>query len=288
MTSPEKTAADDLESIARLAMLERGLLPEFSAAVWQETNGIAQAALPRAPGIRDLRELLWASIDNDDSRDLDQLSVAQPLADGAVKVLVAIADVDSTVKTGSAIDGHARTNTTSVYTVAQVFPMLPEKLSTDITSLGQGQERLSLVIEMTVSAAGAVTASDLYQAVVVNRAKLAYNSVAAWLEGRGPAPAALQAAAGVDQQLRLQDRVAQALKRARHEHGALSLETIEARAVFDGAVLSDLRPDEKNRAKEIIEHFMIAANGVSAQFLERKGLPSLRRVLRKPERWERI
>ncbi|TLY78993.1 MAG: RNB domain-containing ribonuclease [Gammaproteobacteria bacterium] len=288
MTSPEKTAADDLESIARLAMLERGLLPEFSAAVWQETNGIAQAALPRAPGIRDLRELLWASIDNDDSRDLDQLSVAQPLADGAVKVLVAIADVDSTVKAGSAIDGHARTNTTSVYTVAQVFPMLPEKLSTDITSLGQGQERLSLVIEMTVSAAGAVTASDLYQAVVVNRAKLAYNSVAAWLEGRGPAPAALQAAAGVDQQLRLQDRVAQALKRARHEHGALSLETIEAQAVFDGAVLSDLRPDEKNRAKEIIEHFMIAANGVSAQFLERKGLPSLRRVLRKPERWERI
>jgi len=288
MTSPEKTAGDDLKSIARLAMLERGLLPEFSAAVWQETNAITQAAVPRGAAIRDLRQLLWVSIDNDDSRDLDQLSVAQPLAAGAVRVLVAIADVDITVKAGSAIDGHARANTTSVYTVAQVFPMLPEKLSTDLTSLGEGQERLSLVIELTVSAAGAVTESDLYQAVVVNRAKLAYNSVAAWLEGRGPAPPAVQAVAGMDQQLRLQDRVAQALQRARHEHGALSLETIEARAVFDGRVLSDLRPDERNRAKEIIEHFMIAANGVSAQFLERKGFPSLRRVLRKPERWGRI
>ena len=165
---------------------------------------------------------------------------------------MAIADVDITVKAGSAIDGHARANTTSVYTVAQVFPMLPEKLSTDLTSLGEGQERLSLVIELTVSAAGAVTESDLYQAVVVNRAKLAYNSVAAWLEGRGPAPPAVQAVAGMDQQLRLQDRVAQALQRARHEHGALSLETIEARAVFDGRVLSDVEP-RKLASERVVE-----------------------------------
>src|SRR5438270_2309336 len=154
MTSPEKTAADDLESIARLAMLERGLLPEFSAAVRQETNAIAQAAPPRGPGIRDLRERLWASIDNDDSRDLDQLSVAEPMSGGAVKILVAIADVDALVGMDSAIDAHARANTTSVYTAAQIFPMLPEKLSTDLTSLAEDEERLAVVVEMAVAADG--------------------------------------------------------------------------------------------------------------------------------------
>ncbi len=192
------------------------------------------------------------------------------------------------MKIGSAVDDHARTNTTSVYTDAQIFPMLPEKLSTDLTSLAAGQERLSLVVEMTFDANGTLTAADLYRATVLNRAKLAYNGVAAWLDGKGSAPAHLAAVPGMDEQLRIQDRVAQVLKRVRHEQGALTLETIEARAIFDRGSLSDLRADERNRAKELIEEFMVAANGVTARFLESKGFASLRRVLRSPERWGRI
>ena len=288
MTATHPTGKAQLQSIAHAAMLQRGLLPEFSAAVVAETNRITQAATPSDPAIRDLRGLLWASIDNDDSRDLDQLSVAEPLAGGAVKILVAIADVDALVKKDGAIDGHAWTNTTSVYTAAEIFPMLPEKLSTDLTSLGEGQERLSIVIEMLVGADGTVTATDIYRAVVLNRAKLAYNAVAAWLEGTAPAPAKLAAVPGLEEQLRIQDSTAQALKRVRHSHGALRLETLEVRAVFQDDALADLLPDEKNRAKELIEDFMIAANGVTAKYLEKKGFPSLRRVLKTPKRWDRI
>jgi exoribonuclease-2 len=269
-------------------MTERGLLPDFSPVVLAETASLTAAPTDPAPSIRDLRGLPWVSIDNDDSRDLDQLSVAQSMSDGPVKIFVAVADVDAVVERGSAIDGHARTNTTSIYTPAEIFPMLPEKLSTDLTSLGEGCERLAIVIEMTVAADGTVTQSDLYRAVVLNRAKLAYNGVAAWLGGTAPAPPRLAAVPGLDEQLRIQDRVAQAMKTLRHQHGALSLETLEAHAVFEDDVLADLRPDEKNRAKELIEDFMIAANGVTARYLERKGFPSLRRVLRSPERWERI
>jgi exoribonuclease-2 len=269
-------------------MIQRGLLPDFSPAVLAQTNAITEAVSEKDPSIRDLRGLLWASIDNDDSRDLDQLSVAEPQAGGAVKVLVAVADVDATVKEGSAIDGHARTNTTSVYTAAEVFPMLPEKLSTDLTSLGEGQERLAIVMEMAVGADGSVEQSDVYRAVVLNRAKLAYAGVAAWLDGTAPAPPPLKAVPGLDEQLRIQDRAARAMRGLRHERGALSLETPEARAVFEGDVLADLRPDEKNRAKELIEDFMIAANSATARYLEEKGFPSLRRVLRSPDRWERI
>jgi VacB/RNase II family 3'-5' exoribonuclease len=277
---------DDLKRIARRAMLDHGLLPDFSAQALAQTSSITQPASDSA--VRDLRELLWASIDNDDSQDLDQLSVAQPLTGGAVKILVAIADVDATVKIGSPLDDHARANTTSVYTAVQVFPMLPEKLSTNLTSLADGQERMSLVIEMTIDAAGALTGSDIYRARVRNRAKLAYNSVAAWLDGKAPAPAPVAAVPGMEQQIRIQDQVARALKRVRREGGALTLETIEARAVFDRGVLSDLRPDERNRAKDLIEDFMVAANGVTARFLESRGFPSLRRILRPPERWNRI
>jgi exoribonuclease R len=205
-----------------------------------------------------------------------------------VKILVAVADVDAIVKEGSAIDGHARTNTTSVYTAAEIFPMLPERLSTDLTSLNEGQVRLAIVIEMGVAADGTVAESDVYRAVVMNRAKLAYNGIAAWLDGTAPAPPRLAAVPGLDEQLHIQDRAAQAMKSLRHQHGALRLETLETRAVFDGDVLTDLLPDEKNRAKELIEDFMIAANGVTAKYLERKGFPSLRRVLRSPDRWERI
>ena len=277
----------DLAAIARRVMRARGLEPDFSPAVLAEVGALAPAAGDGA-GARELRDRLWCSIDNDDSRDLDQLSVAEPLAGGRVKILVAVADVDALVRPGSATDGHARTNTTSVYTAGGVFPMLPERLSTDLTSLGEGEDRRALVVEMTVGADGTVGASDVYRAMVRNRAKLAYGAVAAWLDGRGPVPPRVAAVAGMDAQLRIQDRVAQAMKSSRHEHGALSLETLETRAVFDGDVLTDLRPDEQNRAKELIEDFMIAANGVTARYLAARGSSSLRRVLRTPERWDRI
>jgi VacB/RNase II family 3'-5' exoribonuclease len=285
---PKKNGRNQLRSIARRAMLERGLLPDFSPAALAETNAIKGPATATAGSAKDLRDLLWASIDNDDSRDLDQLTVSAPAGGGAVRILVAIADVDATVKRGSALDEHARTNTTSVYTAAQTFSMLPERLSTDLTSLGEDQDRVAMVVDMTVTAGGEVDASEIYRALVRNHAKLAYNGVAAWLDGTGPAPPRIVAVPGMDEQLRVQDRVAQAMKSLRHERGSLSLKTLEASAVFDGDALKDLRPEDKNRAKELIEDFMIAANGVAAKYLEKKGFPALRRILRSPERWERI
>ena len=284
MTSDNGKAT--LQRIAHQVMLARGMLPDFSPAAIAQVDRITHAATD--PTVRDLRSLLWASIDNDDSRDLDQLSVAEPLSDGAVKILVAIADVDALVAKSSAIDDHARTNTTSVYTAAQIFPMLPEKLSTNLTSLAEGEERLAVVIEFVVASDGTLKGSDIYRALVLNRAKLAYNSVAAWLEGAAPAPPKLAAVTGLEEQLRIQDRAAQALRRVRLQHGALRLETIEVHAVFDGSALADLVPDEKNRAKELIEDFMVAANGVTARYLAAKGMPSLRRVLRVPKHWDRL
>lgn len=269
-------------------MVERGLQPEFSPEALIELGRIERAAHEVGGAVRDLRALLWASIDNDDSRDLDQLSVSIPGANGIVRILIAVADVDALVEQDRAIDAHARTNTTSVYTEAQVFPMLPEKLSTNLTSLNEGEERQAIVVDMTVDARGEVEAAEVYRALVHNHAKLAYNSVAAWLDGTGPMPSLIGAVPGLEEQLRIQDRVAQALTELRFEQGALSLETIEARAVFDGDSLTDLRVDEKNRAKQLIESFMVAANGATARFLAARGFPVLRRVLRSPERWARI
>jgi exoribonuclease-2 len=280
-----------LQGIARRAMLEKGLVPDFPPPALAELGGIHGPATRAEESTRDLRNLLWCSIDNDDSRDLDQLTVAESRpggTDGAVKVLVAIADVDAVVKKQSALDDHARQNTTSVYTVARIFPMLPEKLSTDLTSLNLESDRLAIVIEMVFTGDGSLQSSDLYQAMVRNRAKLAYNSVAAWLEGNGPMPPAIGTVSGLDENLRLQDQVARKLKALRHLHGALDLETIEARPVFDGDELKDLAAETKNRAKDIIEDFMIAANGVTARYLAAKKFPSLRRVVQTPKRWDRI
>jgi VacB/RNase II family 3'-5' exoribonuclease len=276
-----------LDAIARQAMIDHGLQPDFSAEAERQADSLSEPG-QKTPAIRDLRALLWSSIDNDDTRDLDQLVVAEPLASGVIKILVAVADVDALVERNSAIDGHARSNTTSVYTAAKIFPMLPEKLSTDLTSLREGQERLAIVIEMTIDGEGQVSASDVYRALVVNRAKLAYDSVAAWLDGNAPPPPALAAVAGLDRQLRDQDRIAQALRRARYARGALSFETVQARPVFNDGVLTDMRADERNRAKELIEDFMVASNGVVARYLQSKGRSLLRRVLRSPERWPRI
>lgn len=277
-----------LENIARKAMLERGLLPDFSAAALQQLEKIqAPAQLNIAPS-RDLRGLLWASIDNDDSLDLDQLTVAEKLPDGSVKVWVAVADVDSLVNEGSAIDEHARHNTTSVYTASTVFPMIPEKLSTNLTSLNFNEDRLAVVVEMVIDPDGSVQSSEVYRAKVRNHAKLAYRSVAAWLDGNGPAPGLMNAVDGLAENIHIQDKAAQWLKNLRHLNGALSLETIETKPIFDGDQIRVLEVEEKNRAREIIEDFMIAANGVTARYLSDSKFPSLRRVVRVPKRWERI
>ena len=288
MSQTPKPARSQLRALARRAMLARGLLPDFSPKALAEATAITEAATAPGTSARDLRGLLWASIDNDDSRDLDQLSVMQPGAAGAIRILVAIADVDATVTAGSALDAHAQTNTTSVYTAAETFPMFPERLSTDLTSLGEERDRLAMVVEMVVTPDGSVVESEIYRALVRNHAKLAYDSVAAWLEGTAGPPPRVAAVRGLDEQLRTQDRAAQAMKALRQRHGSLRLETHETRAVFDGDELSGLRPEERNRAKELIEDFMVSANGVVARYLEKKGFPSLRRVLRSPERWSRI
>lgn len=277
-----------LQAIARRAMIERGFFPEFSDDVLVMTQQLTQAATANDAAIRDLRGLLWCSIDNDDSRDLDQLSVAELLPDGAVKILVAIADVDALVGKGSAVDVHARQNTTSVYTPAQIFPMLPEKLSTDLTSLNPEVDRLAMVAEMVIATSGELTTATVYRALVHNHAKLAYNSVAAWLDEEGPMPERIANVPGLDEQLRLQERIARQLQHLRYQQGALNLETIEARPVFQNDELSQLAAEKRNRAKALIENFMVTANGVTTRYLASHNFPTFRRVLRAPERWERI
>jgi exoribonuclease-2 len=288
------TSAEDrqhrgiLIKIARRVMLEKGLLPDFSSEALAELDRLQSPAVAFSMQVRDLRNLLWASIDNDDSRDLDQLTVAEALPGGIVKVFVAVADVDAVVGSGSAIDGHARHNTTSIYTAAMIFPMLPEKLSTDITSLNYNEDRLAVVIEMSIDQDGVLQSSDVYRALVRNHSKLAYNAVAAWLEGSGPLPEGIAGVGKLEENLRLQDSVAQKMKTFRHAHGALSLETIETKPVFHEDELRELEVERKNRAKDIIEDFMVAANGVTARRLSATKFPSLRRVVRIPKRWERI
>jgi VacB/RNase II family 3'-5' exoribonuclease len=289
LTPPNGRPKGILERIAYRVMKERGFNPDFSRAALDELEKMHRVDLGRESPMKDLRQLLWASIDNDDSLDLDQLTVAETLPDKTVKILVAVADVDVLVRKNSAIDEHARQNTTSVYTAGKTFPMLPEKLSTDLTSLNYREDRLAIVVEMVINDAGEeMHSSDIYRALVSNHAKLDYNSVGAWLEGKGSVPEMVAAVPGLAENLSIQDRVAQRLKALRHQHGALDLQTLETRPVFADEEIRDLRLDERNRAKEIIEDFMIAANGVTARFLNGKGVPSLRRMVRSPKRWGRI
>lgn len=277
-----------LHQIATEAMRARGLLPDFSPQVLREAAAGGPARAQRGD-IRDLRRLPWFSIDNDDTRDLDQLSVAEPLAGGLVRLSVAVADVDALVRPGGAVDAHAGANTTSVYTAAGVFPMLPEVLSTDRTSLHENQERLAVVVELMVQPDGGVQSAQLYRACVRNRAKLTYARVSRWLDGDAAALPQLADVPGLEQQLRVHDVVATALRRWRQQGGALNVSTVSARPVFgDGGQLVDLLPDEKNRAKDLIADLMIAANAATARFLAARGLPSLRRFLQSPRRWDRI
>jgi VacB/RNase II family 3'-5' exoribonuclease len=279
---------DVLVGIAHQAMIDKGLDPDFGTPVEAQLATLSVPAKSDDASIRDLRDRLWCSIDNDDSRDLDQLTVAEDLGGGRVRLLVAVADVDALVKKGTPIDAHAQKNTTSVYTAGGIFPMLPEKLSTNLTSLNEGEDRVALVIEMTVTSDGSVEKGDVYRALVHNRAQLAYDAVGAWLEGGAAAPEKIGKVAGLGENLKLQDRTADAMRGLRHENGALDLETIEARAVFADGNVVDLRQERRNNARMLIEDSMIGANGVTARFLAGRGQPSLRRVVRSPERWDRI
>ena len=276
----------DLQAVAKEIMLAHGFQPDFPPAVERQLASLpSQPPVPEG-NVRDLRGLLWSSIDNDTSKDLDQIEVVEPLTNGDVKVLIGIADVDSDVAKGTAIDEHAAAQATTVYTGIRNFSMLPERLSTGLTSLLENQDNAAVVIEFVVSSEGEVKASDLYRALVRNKAQLTYNAVGAWLEGKAAAPPKVAASSDLQAQLKLQNGVAQALKLQRDKHGALNLETIEVRPALVNDKITDIVKQEKNRATELIEDFMIAANVVVAQALS--NVSSIRRVVKTPERWDRI
>jgi exoribonuclease-2 len=278
----------DLQATAKQVMMNHGFQPDFPPEVQQQLAEL-KAHPPQVavtPTVRDLRNLLWSSIDNDTSRDLDQIEVAEAAANGDVKVMVGIADVDAFVPRQTAIDQHAARETTTVYTGIRNFPMIPEELSTGVTSLLENVDRLSVVIEFVVDSAGLVKTSDVYRAVVRNKAQLQYNSVGAWLEGTAVAPPKVSASSELQAQLKLQDQVAQKLKAHRFQEGALNLQTDEVLPLVLNAQVVDVVKQQKNHATDLIEDFMVAANGVVARLLEK--VSSLRRIVRTPERWDRI
>jgi exoribonuclease-2 len=279
----------NLVAAAHATMIEHGFQPDFPGGTDTELCAIqAHPEPPAAQGAQDLRSLLWSSIDNDTSKDLDQIEWAEQLADGRIRVLIGVADVDARVVAGCIIDCHAKSETTSVYTGVKVFPMLPAELSEGITSLNENEDRVALVIEYTVDQAGSTADGKAYRALVRNRAQLAYNAIGAWLEGRCPAPAKVAANADLAAQLKLQDAAALRMVNGRFQHGALDLETIETRPVMLKDQAVEIARLEKNRATSLIEEFMVAANGVIAKTFEDAGVASIRRIVRTPKRWDRI
>jgi VacB/RNase II family 3'-5' exoribonuclease len=274
----------NLAAAARQEMVDHGFHPDFPPEASQQ---LASIALQPEAGLRDLTGLLWSSIDNDESRDLDQIEFAERTR-GGTRILVAIADVDSAVRQGSPIDLHAQSETTTVYTGIRTFPMLPEQLSTNLTSLNENQDRAAVVSEMTVDAGGNIQAESVYRALVRNRAQLTYSGVGAWLEGKGPAPPKVAASADLQAQLKLQDEAAQAMREARQKLGALNFDRQELRTVIVDGKVEGVAARESNRAAHLIEDFMIGANEVMARTLRNAGVSSIRRVVKAPERWSRM
>ncbi len=276
----------NLQAMARQVMLAQGFEPDFPPATRQQLADISAHPPQLAPSdkVRDLRELLWSSIDNDTSKDLDQIEVAERLPNGDVKVMVGIADVDAFVTKDSPIDQHAARETTTVYTGIINFSMLPEELSTGASSLLENVDRPAMVIEFVIATDSSLSSSNVYRAIVRNQAQLTYNAVGAWLEGTVAAPPKVAASSGLQAQLKLQDEVAQALKKLRFEHGALNIDTSEVHPIVLNQQVVDVVKQEKNRATELIEDFMIAANGVVARLLEK--VSSLRRIVKTPEHWD--
>ena len=284
------SAPIDLAAAAHAELVREGFEPDFPADVEREVSTLHDVAstVLTQPGVRDLRALCWSSIDNPESRDLDQVEVADLLPNGDCRVLIGIADVDACVVRDSAIDRHAAHNTTSVYAGVAVFPMLPERLSTDLTSLNEGEDRAAIVTEFVVTADGATTNVTVYRAVVRNSAQLDYPGVGAWLEGRAEAPHKVATNHALEAQLRMQDAAAQRLRDARHRAGSLELDSIESTPVMRNGQVSDVQLRARNRATQLIEHFMIASNSAMAEFLDAKGSSTIRRVVKTPERWDRI
>jgi len=280
----------NLVSAARQSMIEHGFLPDFPKSVEEQIDALKAQSIDVHAGqnIRDLRRLLWSSIDNDTSRDLDQLEVTRQLDDGTVRIQIAISDVDAYVPFGSPIDKYAAEQTTTVYTGVRNFSMLPEELSTGLTSLLENEVRLSIIYEFSVDTEGVVSDSEIYRAVVTNHAQLAYPSIGAWLDGGNKAPAKLAASAALQQQLQLQSKTAQTLRKARNQRGALNLETIETHPLIANDQPFDIETQQKNPASNLIEDFMIAANEVVAKSLQRAHFSSIRRVVKTPKRWDRI
>ncbi len=269
-------------------MIHDGFQPDFPPGTDEQIAAL-KSRPPAAPvgGMRDLRNLLWSSIDNDTSRDLDQIEVAERTPAG-IRVLVGIADVDSAVPKGSPIDGHAASETTSVYTTVHTFPMIPEELSTDLTSLAENGDRAAIVIEFVVTADGSLGATEIYPALVRNHAQLTYNATGAWLEGRAAPPPKVAASADLQAQLKLQDEAATALRAERHRLGALQFDRVEAVAVVSEGQVKSVEAAKKTRANDLIEDFMVAANAVMAKTLTGAGASTIRRVVKTPERWPRI
>ncbi len=272
-------------------MLQDGFAPDFPPGTQEQIVAIQSKPAPLPDGsIRDLRNLLWSSIDNDTSRDLDQVEVAERVPNG-IRVRVGIADVDSDVPAASPIDRHAAHETVTVYTAVGNFPMLPEALSTDLTSLAENQDRLAVVIEFVVDSTGSIAsiaAPSIYRAIVRNKAQLAYNAVGPWLEGRSGPDAKVAASPELQAQLKLQNEAATALRAQRHRLGALSFDRVEAVATLSNGHVSDVRAAQKTRANDLIEDFMVAANEVMARTLKESGASSIRRVVKTPVRWSRI
>jgi exoribonuclease-2 len=286
---PRSATTPGLVSAAEAAMRLNGFDPDFSPELLREVGSLDDPSDDPPPrDARDMRALPWSSIDNRESRDLDQIEVAEKRPDGAIRIRIAIADVESLVALGSAADEHAATNTTSVYTGVVIFPMLPERLSTDLTSLNEGEDRLAVVIEFDVAEDGAISSASVYHALVHNRAKLTYDAVGAWLENDGPEPPAIKRWPELRDQVQLQDEAAQRLRKARNIAGALDFESVEASPVVVNGKVVDLAVTRRNRARDLIEDFMVAANRSVATFLLENNAPSIRRVVREPRRWDRI
>ncbi len=305
------SASLNLKSRAHRAAIEAGFHPDFPPEVLREVQQLTVAAPDIVPGTAstdleenrtgalrsdlppgnaplDLRSLLWSSIDNEDSRDLDQVEYVEELQDGIRRLLVGIADVDGLVPRGSATDRQAGAEATSIYTGVETFPMLPSELSTHLSSLVAAEDRRALVIEVRIGGSGEVLGKDLYPGWIRNHAKLAYGSVGAWLEGRGAIPSAVAAVPGMEQQLRLQFQLCELLKGIRKEHGALTFGGSEPTAMIENGEVRGLSIREHNPAEDIIESFMVAANVAMAQMLRGKHRLCLRRVVRTPRRWDRI
>ena len=282
----------DIQAAARRIVAAAGFEPDLDADARAQLAALTKPAATPPGGagapVKDLRDRQWSSIDNTESRDLDQIEIAERLPDGSIRLVVAIADVDALVPANSPIDRHAFANCTSVYTGIAVFPMLPEQLSTGLTSLNEGEDRLALAIETVVDAQGNVKSYDVYRAMVHNRAQLAYDDVGAWLDGASPPPKKVAGNAALTEQLQLQHEASQRLKAERIRNGALEFDTIEATPVAKDGRIVDLALVHKNHARDLIEDFMIASNVAIAKFLEAKGRSGIRRVVREPERWARI